>query len=247
MRKLVICIVLVIGLLALNGCSSSALKGAEFLTSADHWWFYDEVTGESEKMSFNEDGSFFWCCECGEPVGNSDLYECFEFDRDTQMIRLYNGYDDTSMEMKVLDYNDYYLLLDVEGEIRGYTSMDGMEYEPHTENTEGYLAGYNMYGWFTENYDNKVVVGPFNYDGDIEYPENAFNEYVLADDAEFYDYSIKVIQDVQTGEEDVAENYTELSGEDAMAMLESGLGFIWFNDAMEIEKVVFYGSLLIQE
>lgn len=250
MKKRILHITLFIILIVFTGCGNKRTASAEdvaFLTSTKAWWFYDEVTGESEKMVFHEDFTFYWGCECGEPIGNSDLYELYDYDKESQVIRLYNGYDDTSLEMTILDYSNYHLMLEIEGEIKDYTYMDGMYEEPRVEEMETYLSGYHMYAWMIECQGLEVVVGPFNYDGDVEYPDNAFKTYVLADDIEFYDLQITCWQDADTGEETLDVGYAKLSKEDGMARLEGGYGFIWFNDNMEIEKVTYYGSLIIYE
>ena len=53
----------------------------------------------------------------GEPIGDSDCYELFDYDTETSIIKLYNDYDDMSMELEVLDYSDYHLLLKMDGEV----------------------------------------------------------------------------------------------------------------------------------
>ena len=250
MKRLIVCILLIAGLAVFAGCSSertASPKDVEFLTASDYWWFYDAVSGESEKMSFSEDFTFYWGCACGEPIGASDLYELYDYDKETQIITLYNDYDNTSMKMKVLDYNDYHILLEIDGIIKDYTSMEGMYGEPYIENLAEYLGGYNMYAWFIEGQGRSVVVGPYDYDGDIEYPDNAFKNYPLSYDIEFYDLQVTTVEDVDTGEAEQDVLYEQLTEREGFERLESGFGFIWFNDEMEIEKITFYGSICIQE
>ncbi|MDO4746063.1 MAG: hypothetical protein Q4B18_05885 [Bacillota bacterium] len=124
MKKLVVCLILIAGLAVMAGCGGqkASAEDVKFLTSAEYWYFYDEVIGENEKMHFSEDFSFYWGCECGEPVGDSDLYELFDYDKETQVIKLYNGFDNSSMELKVLDYSDSHLTLEIEGETKEYTT-----------------------------------------------------------------------------------------------------------------------------
>ena len=242
MKKLTICIMLIICMTALAGCGGNQGVGrdAEFLTASDCWWFYDEVTGESEKMRFKDDGTFYWGCECGEPIGYSDMLELYEYDRDTQTVKLYNGYDDTSMEMKVLDYSDYHLLLEQDGEIKGYTSTEtGID----VANSEKYFNGYNMMGWIVDVNNGQAVVGPYDYDGDVEYPDNAMKAYDLAENIVFYDVQVrKVIYD--DGGEDCEITYDEMNREDGMEAMEGSFGFIWFNDNMEIEKFTCFGEII---
>ena len=181
MKKLIICLVLLMTIFCVTGCSGNQVnkEDVKFLTAAEYWWFYDEVTGESEKMAFREDGTFYWGCECGEPIGDSDCYELYDYDKETQVIKLYNEYDDTSMEMKVLDYSDYHLMLEQNDEIKDYT-CDNLGLD--VANSETYFKDYNMVGWIMDVNNGQAVVGPYDYDGDVEYPENAMKAYDLAED-----------------------------------------------------------------
>ena len=241
MKKLTICILMIICMAAFAGCGDRQASKAdvEFLQASEYWWFYDEVTGESEKMSFNEDFTFYWGCECGEPVGDSDCYELYDYDKETQTIKLYNDYDDYSMEMKVLDYSDYHLLLEQNGEIKDYTYWDS---EIDVENSEEYFKDYNMHSWIVDNTDTEAVIGPMNYDGDVEYPDNAMKTYPLADNIIFYELDIrKVISDE---DETCDVTYRELTREEGIQHMDGGYGFFWFNDDMEIEKITYYGELI---
>ena len=232
---------LIAAVVCFGGCGAHQASKAdvEFLTSTEYWWFYDEVTGESEKMSFREDFTFYWGCECGEPVGDSDLYELYDYDKENQIIKLYNGYDDTSMEMKVLNYSDYHLLLEQNGEIKGYTYTD-CNYD--VKGSEKYFKDYEMHGWFVDNTNEEVVMGPVDYDGDVDYPENALVTYPLADDVVFCDLMVNL--EISDDGEYREETHKELSREEGIQCLDGGYGFVWFNDDMEIEKITFYGELI---
>ena len=244
MKKLSVCVILIMCMAVFAGCGDrQAGKGdIEFLTASDSWWFYDEVTGESEKMSFNDDFTFYWGCECGEPVGYSDCLELYDYDKETQTIRLYNDYDDTSMEMKVLDYSDYHLMLEQDGEIKDYTCDElGLE----VDNSEEYFRDYNMVGWVVDFNNGQAVVGPYDYDGDVEYPDNAMKAYDLAEDVEFYDVQVTTrILDDEENTELTKTDYRPLDREEGMEMLDGSFGFIWFNDNMEIEKYTYFGEII---
>ena len=116
----------VCALFMLSGCGKQTdrTKDADFLTASENWYHYNEVTGENEKMRFNDDSTFYWGCECGEPVGDSDCYEIFDYDKTSSMITLYNGYDDMSMELEVLDYSDDHILLKIGEEIIDFTRYE---------------------------------------------------------------------------------------------------------------------------
>ncbi len=245
MRKIILTVLSAMVLVTAAGCghcTKGIPKEAGFLAAAEYWYFYDEVTGENEKMRFSEDGSFYWGCECGEPIGASDVYELYEYDKESKIIRLYNDYDDCSMEMKVLDYSDYHLLMQIEGEVRGYTYHDiGM----YIEESEKYLAGYNMYASIITGNSEEALIGPCDYDGDVEYPDNAKKTYTFADDVQFFDLNIRTV--VKDNKETKEVSYTELTKEEGVRLLEDGTAFIWLNDEMQIEKMTFYGAVEIYE
>lgn len=242
MRKLSVWILIVMLLFA-SGCGdshSAAPEDTAFLTSADYWYHYSESLGENEKMRFSEDFSFFWGCECGEPVGDSDLYQLYDYDKDKQVIRLYSDVDNASEEIKVLDYSDYHLLLKIDGQIRGYTFLDaGINPGESSEN----LSDYSLYASIIEGDDKTAVLGPFNYDGDAAYPDNAIKSYPVAKQAEFFDLNVKITE--KDGQTTRKTFFKELTRKEAASHMENTTGFIWLNEKMEIEKIVFYGAVHI--
>ena len=237
-RKLTLILLLAMTILLLCSCGNSRKASAEdveFLIEADCWYHYNEVSC-NEKMRFSDDFSFYWGCECGEPVGDSDLYELYDYDSETRTIRLYNDYDNSSMELKVLDYSDYHLLLEYDGEIKDYLYIDPNLY---IEESETYLSGYDLYATVIEEENGSVILGPFNYDGDIEYPDNAMKSYSLAENVQFFDLDVETT--VKNDEEQTKVSYREIAScpEDASSV------FVWLNSEMEIEKMVFYGALTV--
>ena len=240
------CSTMLLVLFMVTGCSNStsSSKDVSFLTSSEYWYHYDEVTGENEKMSFHEDLTFYWGCECGEPIGDSDCYELFDFDEETSIIKLYNDYDDMSMELEVLGYSDYHLLLKVDGEIKNYTYADtGIE----LAESEKYMEGYSGEFAILEGTAEEIVLGPFDYDGDVEYPDNAKVSYKLAADVETQTlFTFTKIKDGEVVENTV--DYKEISLDEAVENMEyGGCGLIWFNDNLEVSKLLFYGATIAEE
>lgn len=247
LRIMFICTLFVGGIFMMTGCGGSgseSSKDDEFLTASEYWYHYDEVTGESEKMSFSEDHTFYWGCECGEPMGNSDCYELYDYDKASSVIKLYNDYDDMSMEMEVLDYSDYHLMLRIDGRIKNYTYAEtGLE----IADSEKYLSGYSGEFSIIGGNNEEVELGPFDYDGDVEYPENALVTYKFSDDVEAYTlYTFKHIKDGEVVEDSV--DYQQISFEETVGNLEyGGYGFIWFNDELQVEKILIYGDSVFEE
>ena len=241
-----LCTIIIFNLSILTGCKKEtvSVKDIEFLTTSKSWYHYDEITGESEKMSFNEDFTFYWGCICGEPIGNSDCYELFEYDKESAIIKLYNDYDNESMELEVIDYSDYHLLLKIDGKIKDYTYCES---GINVVDSEKYMAGYS--GEFAVLNGNKdeIVLGPFDYDGDIEYPENAVKTYSLTENVETCTlFEFTMIIDGVIVENTV--DYKEIEIDEAVMNMEyGGCGFIWFNDNMEVNKILFYGATVAEQ
>lgn len=244
------CVALIVCLVLMTGCAKSTdvSKGGEFLLASEYWYHFDEVRGEFEKMRFNEDTSFYWGCECGEPVGDSDCYERFAFDAKTSSLRLYNDFDDMSMEMEVLDYSDGHILLRMDGEIKDYTS-EAMELNVmnHELDHEMYMDGYSGAFYMLDGNDEEVVLGPFDYDGDVTYPDNAKKTYTFSDDVEVYTlFVFTKVRDGQVIESKV--DYEAISVSEAVDQMEYGVGgFVWFDDQVKVNKMVLYGEIRIEE
>lgn len=151
--------------------------------------------------------------------------------------------DDTSTELQVLDYSDYHLLLEIDGEIKDYTNVD-IDFE--ITDGEKYLSGYSMAASILSGNEEEVVLTHYNYDGDVEYPDNVCKTYPIADDAEFYDLQVETHtkDDVEIKNDTI---YQKLTGADAASMMEWSSGFVWFNAEMEVSKIVFYGATYVEE
>jgi len=245
-RLFTLCTTIAFSLFLLTGCheQASLIEDIEFLTASEYWYHYDEVTGECEKMSFNEDFTFYWGCECGEPVGNSDCYELYDYDKESSIIRLYNDYDDMSLELEVLDYSDYHILLKTEGKIKAYTYSDtGIE----LENSEKYMDGYSGEFTFLDANAEEIVLGPFDYDGDVEYPDNAVKAYSFSDDVKFHTlFTFTQIKDGEVVENTV--DYEEITMEEALYHIEYGAGgFVWLDDELQVNKILIYGATIAEE
>lgn len=241
MKRVVTVLLVLIMMLCIVGCGLNgrvaSKKDVEFLTVNDAWYHYDPITYENEKMSFNEDFSMYWGCECGEPVGDSDLYEFFDYDKDKSELRVYNTYDGDEKVLKVLNYSKEHLMLEIDGVIKEfipYSNSYDLTYDKE------YLKGYSSYVSTREVQGSDLVVGPADYDGDVEYPDNAFRTYKMSDDIEFYDYFFKY-------DGEASHTYNKLSLKEGLEAFESSSAFIWFNDNLEICKVMYYGSLVIME
>lgn len=96
-------------------------------SAKDQDWFfvdkeyncYDETLGENLVIRFGKDGSYSYHCECGEPVGDSDLYEKYTYDEEKGVITIL-GEDDMSSEIQIVDHTDSELTLKINGETKKF-------------------------------------------------------------------------------------------------------------------------------
>lgn len=81
-------------------------------------------SGESdtEFLGFDEDGTYYYYCACGNPVNDSDLCETYTYDSEQKIISL-NCMDksyETVTNIKVVSYEEDKLVLDFDGDIREF-------------------------------------------------------------------------------------------------------------------------------
>ena len=235
-----VCIILI---LTLAGCTS-AENHPEFLTA--HEWVH--YTYCDETISFGKDGSYTYHCACGSPVGDSDIYEKYKYDPDTSEITLTpKGSNST---IKVLRYEKSRLLLGFDDGVKEFFDSDDplasnvhpdMDYDP-----DNYINGFSSYLTILEKNGGHLTTDPAGYDGD--YPE--YDSYILEEklsaDAEFYQWDLTIIQTDEGEQPD--STYSKLSSQQVEKMLDGdpAVGFVWYNNNAEIEKIVFYGRTVIQ-
>jgi len=243
--KIIFLIVAIILMCLSSACNQSGSDIAS-LTQHEHWYFFDEVIGEHEVMTFKDDHSFSLHCECGEPVGDSDIYEFFDYDPESMTIMLSNEFDESQKNINVLSHNDYHLMVEMDGRIKTYTPEITYTSDYYYGDDSKYISGYEGYCTVFKVSDGKAEVGPFNYDGDIEYPEGTIELIDVADNAVFYELIVNSEID-DSGIISHKESYRQLSSDEVKGILEysSGNAYLWYNDQLEIEKMMFWGQTII--
>lgn len=235
-----VCILL---MLTLAGCTL-AENHPEFLTN--HEWVY--YTYCDETIRFGEDGSYTYHCACGNPVGDSDLYEKYKYDPDTSEITL--SPKGNSRPIKVLRHEKSRLLLGFDDGVKEFfDSVDPLASNVHPDmdyDPDNYLYGFSSYLTILEKNGDNITTAPAGYDGD--YPE--YNDYLLeeklSDDAEFYEWNLTITATAEGEQPD--STYRKLSSQQVEKMLGAGpsVGYVWYNDNAEIVKILFYGRTVIQ-
>ena len=97
-----------------------------------------------------------------------------------------------------------------------------------------------------------MICGPIGYDREGLYENGLFETYKTAEDISYAELSITSYMSVQDDyeyEERYDVNYSELDLQKAQETTESGvaIAFLWFDDQMQVEKLVFFGQLSISE
>ena len=224
-------------------------KGETTFLSGTSWAHYDPASGEGNVMSFHEDGTYSYHCECGEPVGDSDLYENYTYDENTKKIALH-GVDSSirDTEMTILESGKGRLLLAQDGNVLEFLPYDDTYCSPdiYYEYAD-YMEGYSSYEMLVAKKGDAVTTGPANYDGDVEEQKKLLREMKLAKDVRYEELDVKVV--VKGEEEERSHEHRTLTAKQAKQMIDSGsgIGFVWYNESLEIQKILFYGELIVQK
>lgn len=128
--------------------------------------------GDIEHIYFSEDGSYGYYCSCGNPVGNSDAYDSYVYDKETNTIKLINSYGGKGDIIKIKKVDKLTLVLDFDGKEKTFYSKEGMFLKENPlpiagieyKTSEDVRIEFKKDGTF-ESYDNKK--GGYTYSSDI--------------------------------------------------------------------------------
>lgn len=207
-------------------------------------WEYDTLSC-TEVLHFYEDGEFAYYEVCGNPVGDSDCYETYSYDEETSTVTVY-GYDDSidDMEIVILRYTNDSLLVSIEGVIKEfytYNDVPSINGDMYDE-----VKGYSAYVAIGNISDDMIETAPSNVDMDAG-GRDLVREEKLSDEVTFYQLNEDIVR-VEGDEPDrTTVEYTELSREDVVQLGKNGFSsaYIWYDNNLEIKKIVYYGLLEI--
>lgn len=148
-----------------SSAASSAPLYENVVTNGD-WYAYSKVTGEQLNISFHPNGEYVYYCECGEPVGDSDLFDTHYVDLENGVIEL-SGPDGMRDRLEVLYTDKHYLCLMIDGTatvFRNARDEVPLDYHPSVEDyfTEDDYVRLT----FLSYRDGIVAAAPYNYDKD---------------------------------------------------------------------------------
>ena len=257
MKKTFILLFMIAIPISFSACkgSSTADGNKKILTESD-WEYYNASIGEGEGITFNKEGEYFYSCSCGEPVGDSDLYDIYSYDG-KNTITLKASYDDSieDMILKILYMDDMTLLLDMGDDIVEFYNANKSTNclcagsEDNCNDCIAYMDDYDGYSTILSMTADGMEIVSADYDGDTaELFEDYKRVVKLSDDVKFYSLFVEsVFKDEERVNHDCT--YTELTKEDVSTMLEdsSGGALIWYNKEGQITKMIFYGTTAVYE
>ncbi|MGN0321792.1 MAG: hypothetical protein ACI4DZ_01600 [Oliverpabstia sp.] len=221
--------------LLFSGCGHD--NHPDFL--AEHQWVY--FTNCDETISFHNDGGFAYYCACGSPVGSSDLFDSYTYNTKTSEIILSPEQDGNVIP--VLRQEKSRLLLETDGQMKEFFDIDDpMVSCPETYasyDPEDYTYNHSSYLALFDKAEDSISTAPSSYAADPSGYEEYLLSEKLAENVTFFKWTLKIEQ--INGEESISNNYEELTEEEAEELLkaDSAVGFVWYNDQIEIEKIVF--------
>ena len=212
----------------------------DFLTKKD--WKYNTLSC-TEKLHFQEDGTFSYYEACGNPVGNSDCYETYSYDEDKGIVTAY-GCDDSveDLEIVVLRYTEESLLVSIDGAIKAFYTDN--EVPSPIGDTLDKVEGYSAYMAIGNIKDGMIETAPANIDVDAGGLE-LVREEKLSETALFYSLYEQITHLEGEAPDKINTEFTELKREDVVQSEDNSFnyGYVWYNEDLEITKIVYYGLL----
>ena len=230
----ILCLIL---LFHITSCGSGKEEQSHFLTEQE--WEYDNLSC-MEILSFQKDGRFSYYEACGNPMANWERYETYSYDDDTGIITVHGeGVEDS--EIAILRHTEGKLLVSIGGVIKEFHMNSDVPYL--FSNMRNKLSGYSAYLAIGDIYDDMIEVAPSDFDVDAGGLESVRKEK-LTETAIFYQLHEEVIHSEEEGDK-VTTEFTELNREDVARSEDNSFsyGFVWYNDNLEITKIIYYGSV----
>ena len=219
----------------------SSADAGKYLVEGD-WSRRDENLGEALNITFTKDGEYYYNCDCGEPVGNSDIYDSYEYDKETQTIKL-SGCDGEKDEIKVLYADSNYLFLMIDGCAHIFNNSLSKSEEPYHKDAEPYMPrGASALVAVLSYEDGVLTIAPYDYDGDAK---KMFTDRIYTleadDDIYFHTVSVTVENEIEVYMEEF-----RLDDEDVSHIGEYFThGYMSIGEDGQVEQITFYGETII--
>lgn len=242
--SIILCLTLIVSTTSCRIEKEQSEEYPEFLTERE--WEYNTLSC-SEMLRFHKNGTFSYYEACGNPVGNSDCYERYSYNGETGIVTVY-GYDDSvePFEIAILRHTEDSLLVCIEGKIKEFcvdNCAPGLMGDMY-ENVEGYSA-YMSIG---DIHGDMIETAPSDFDVDAGGLE-LVREEKLSKEAVFYRMYEECVHSAGEEADQIKTEFTEVNREDIACSEDNSFssGYVWYNENLEITKIVYYGSMEIWE
>lgn len=205
-----------------------------------NWSHYNPVIGEMVNMYFSKNDEFIYCCSCGEPVDDSDLYDTYHYE-DNRII-LKSSYDENieDINIDVFYIDRVTLLIKMKDDIiEFYNSktiknlLDSEDIQCCEKCLENF-KDYDGYGYINQMNDDIKFV-PVNRD------DNNLRHVSVSQDIQYGCLKSNTVFNDSGIVSQHSCSYQALTKNQALKQIKKPV-FIWYNDKQEIKKIVFYNS-----
>ena len=204
-------------------------------------------TGNYRILVFDKDGTFSYYETCGNPVGDSDMYETYSYDKEKQVITVHSSDDSLEdMEIDVLRYVKDSLLVRINGSIKEFERNNDVP--TPVSDVHDKLEGYSTYLALRNIENGMIETAPAYVDMDAG-GRKFIREEKLADTVEIFNLYEKIVHPDGEKPDELTTEFSELTMEDVAYAEDNSFsaGYVWYNDDLEIIKIVYYGSMEIWE
>lgn len=216
----------------------------DFLT--EKRWEYNTLSC-TEVLVFDKEGTFSYYETCGNPVGDSDMYETYSYDKEKQVITVHSSDDSLEdMEIEVLRYVKDSLLVRINGSIKEFERNNDVP--TPVSDVHDKLEGYSTYLALRNIENGMIETAPAYVDMDAG-GRKFIREEKLADTVEIFNLYEKIVHPDGEKPDELTTEFSELTIEDVAYSEDNSFsaGYVWYNDDLEIIKIVYYGSMEIWE
>lgn len=224
------------------------IAAPEMLTGKE-WIHYNPIADEKEVLSLGSDQSYAYHRETGEAIGNSDVYNAYSYDEEEQTILLLGTNEEVEGQtIKVYEMSETRLLLGIDGKVTEFIASEEEydELEVYEECRDAF-EGSSSLETILKKEGSTLTTAPAFYDGDVKEHREKAREVKVADGAT-YAYitvcTIKKGENVNTTWERI--DWTEEEFEMALEGGSSG-GYVWYNENLEVTKIILYGDTIVEE
>ena len=215
-----------------------------------YWSHYDPIIGEMENMTLTKKGEFIYCCSCGEPVENSDLYDVYSYE-ENEKIKLKVSYDEhiDEVDIDIIYINENVLLIQMKDDrIEFYNSY---KIENLSDNYD--IQSCDQCIAYFKDYDGYCTVTKIDKDIKLSFIDNTlindFRHVTMSDDIQFYHLKVDAVI-IDSGLVDQHRcSYKQLSQKEFIKIIDesSKKAFHWYDDQEKIIKVVLYDDTVKYE